>query len=49
MTPWLEDNDTEINSTHNEGKPGVTRRFARTLESKIYKYITLIPKDCIYW
>ena len=31
-------------STHNEGKFVVAERFIRTLKSKIYKYMTLIPK-----
>ena len=30
---------------HNEGKSVVTKRFIRTLKSKIYKYMTLISKN----
>ena len=32
-------------STHNEGKSVVAERFIRTLKSKIYKYMTSIPKN----
>ena len=32
-------------STHNEGKSAVAKRFIRTLNNKIYKYITSISKD----
>ena len=44
MKPWLPDNDLEIYSTQNEGKSAVTERFIRILKSKVYKYMTLIPK-----
>ena len=32
-------------STHNDGKSIVAERFIRTLESKIYKYMTSISKN----
>ena len=32
-------------STHNEGKSVIAERFIRTLKSKIYKYMTLVPKN----
>ena len=32
-------------STNNEGKSVVAERFIRTLKKKIYKYITLVPKN----
>ena len=38
-------NDTEMHSIHNEGKSVVAERFVRTLENKIYKYMTLISKN----
>ena len=41
MKSWLEKNNTEMYSTHNEGKSVVTR----TLKNKIYKYMTLISKS----
>ena len=39
---WLQDNDTEMLSTHNEGKSVVADRSIRTLKNKIYKYMTSI-------
>ena len=44
MKSWLEKIDIEMYSTHNEGKSVVAEGFARTLENKIYKYITSISK-----
>ena len=38
MKSWLQDNDTEMYSTHNEGKSVAAERFVRTLNSKIYEY-----------
>ena len=40
MKSWLEDDDIEMYSTHNEGKNVVSERFIRTLQNKIYKYVT---------
>ena len=31
-------------SIHNEGKSVVAERFIRTLKTKIYKYMTSVPK-----
>ena len=45
MKPWLEKNNTEMHSTHNEGKSVVAERFIRTLKNKIYKYMTSISKN----
>ena len=45
----LEKNDTEMYSTLNEGKSVIAERFIRTLKNKIYKYMTSIPKKCLYW
>ena len=42
---WLEKNDIEMYSTHNEGKSAVAERFIRTLKNKIYKYMTSISKN----
>ena len=39
---WLEKNDIEMYSTHNEGKSVVAERLVRTLKTKIYKYMTSI-------
>ena len=42
---WLEKNDIEIYSTHNEGKSIVPERFIKTIQNKIYKYMTSISKN----
>ena len=42
---WLKDNDIEMYSIHNEGKSVVAERFIRTLNNKIYKYMTSISKN----
>ena len=44
MKSWLQDNNIEMYSTHNEGKSVVGERFIRTLKNKIYKYMTSISK-----
>ena len=45
MKSWLEKNDIEMYSTHNEGKSVIAERFIRTLKNKIYKYMTSISKN----
>ena len=45
MKSWLEKNDIEMYSTHNEEKSVVAERFIRTIKNKIYKYMTSISKD----
>ena len=47
MKSWLQDNNIEMYSIHNEGKSVVAERFIRTLENNIYEYITSISKMCI--
>ena len=42
MKSWLEENNTEMYSTHNEGESVVAEKFIRTLKNKIYKYMTSI-------
>ena len=42
---WLETNDIEMYSIHNEGKSVIAERFIRTLKNKIYKYMTSISND----
>ena len=42
---WLQDNDTAMYSTHNEGKSVVAERFIRTLQNKTYKHMTSISKN----
>ena len=45
---FLKNNDIEMYSTYNEGKFAIAKGFIRILKSKIYKYMTLISKKCIY-
>ena len=45
MKSWLEKIYIEMYSAHNEGKSVVAERFIRTLENKIYEYMTLISKN----
>ena len=44
MKSWLEKNNVEMYSTHNEGKSVVPERFIRTLKNKIYKHMTAVSK-----
>ena len=51
MQSWLQGNDVEMYSTHNEGTPLVAERCIRTLKNKIYKYMTSEKKNikkCVY-
>ena len=45
MKSLLEKNNTEMYSRHNKGKSVVAERFIRTLENKIYKYMTSGSKN----
>ena len=45
MKSWLEKNGIDMDSTHNEGKSVVAKRFIRTLKNKIYKYMMLVSKN----
>ena len=45
MKSWLEKNEIEMYSTHNEGRTVVAERFIRTSKNKIYMYISSIPKN----
>ena len=45
MKSWLEKNDIEMYSTHNEEKSVVAERFIRTLKNKIYKHMTAVSKN----
>ena len=45
MKSWLEKNDVEMHSTHNEGKSVVAERFVWTLKKNIYKYMTSVSKN----
>ena len=48
MKSWLEINDIQMYSTHNEGESVIAERFIRPFKNKIYKYITSILKNCVY-
>ena len=45
MKSWLEKNDIEMYSTHNEGKSVTAERFIRTLNSRVYKCMTSMSKN----
>ena len=45
MNSFLQNNSIEMYSRHDEGKSVVAKRFIRTLENKIYKYMTSISKN----
>ena len=45
MKSWLEKNDIEMYSTHNERKSVVAERFIRTIKNKIYKHMTSLSKN----
>ena len=45
MKWWLEKNDIEMYSTHNERKSVVAERFIRTLKNKIFKYMISVLKN----
>ena len=47
MKSWLEKNDIEIYSTHNEGKSVVAERFIRTIKKKLQIHDFNIKK-CVY-
>ena len=44
MKSWLEKNDIEMYSAHNLGNYVAAERIIRTLNHKIYKYMTSISK-----
>ena len=45
MKSWLEKNNIEMYSTHNDRKSVVAERFIRTLKTKIYKYMNSLSKN----
>ena len=42
---WLERNDIEMYSTHNEGKSVIAERSIKALKNKIDKYMNLVSKN----
>ena len=45
MKSWLEGNEIEMYSRHNEGKSVIAERFFRTLKNKICKYMTSVLQN----
>ena len=45
MKSFLQNNNIDMYSTNNEVKSVVAKRFIRTLNNKIYKYMTSISKN----
>ena len=45
MKEWLQNNEIEMYSTHNEDKSVVAERFIKTLKNKIYRYMTPVSKN----
>ena len=48
MKSWLQRNDIEMHSTHNEGKSVVAEIFIRTLKIKILQNMTLKSEKCVF-
>ena len=44
VKPWLEENDIEMYSMHNEGKSVIAERFISVLNNEICKYMTSTSK-----
>ena len=42
MKSFLQSNDIEMYSAHNEGKSVIAERFIKTFKNKIYKYMTSV-------
>ena len=47
MKSFLENNYTEMYSTHNERKSFAAEKFIRTLKNKLYKYMSSVSEFCI--
>ena len=45
LLKWLRDNGIKMYQMNNEGKSVVAERFIRTLQTKIYKYMTSVSKN----
>ena len=45
MKSFLQNNDIQMYSTHNEDKTFFAERFIRTLKNKIHKYMTSVSKN----
>ena len=47
INSYLQDNNKEMHSTHNEAKTGVAERFIRMLKNKIFTITVKNQKMCI--
>ena len=47
INSYLQDNNKEMHSTHNEEKTGVAERFIRILKNKIFTITVKNQKMCI--
>ena len=45
MKLWLEKNNIEMYSMHNEGKFVIAERFIKTKKNKIFRYMNSISKN----
>ena len=45
MKSWLQDDDKEMYSTHNEEKSVIAEISIKTFKNKIYKYMTSVSKN----
>ena len=45
MKLWLEKNNIEMYSMHNEGKFVIAERFIKTRKKKIFRYMNSISKN----
>ena len=45
MKSWIQDNNLEMYSIHNEGKSVVAEKIFRELKTKIYKHMISISKN----
>ena len=48
MKFWLQEDNTEMYSTHNEEKSVVAERIIKTLKNKISKYMTSVSKNVYF-
>ena len=47
MKSWIEKNNIEMYSMHNEKKSIIAETFIKTLKNKMHEYMTSISKMCI--
>ena len=48
MKSWLKDNNIEMYSANNEGKPVVAERLIIILKNKIYQHVTAVSKNIYF-